>query len=151
MLIVGVLIAILVTLVPGFMALRLFRTTNLQTLNALLYAVGLGLIFNLIVGIVANFTFGINLWSVVIVFIGLLIIMSVMSYKYGMALLISRNINWKSAAVIIPIGIYLLAVGLQFQTTLMSINLIGSDIHLEYYYAGVVLEQGHWNPMEGIA
>ena len=147
MLAIGVLVFIFITLVPGFLVLRLLRIKTLPMLNVLLYVVGLGLMFNLIVGAVSNFTFGIRLMPIVGIYIALFIILCVVSCKYGNGLSINWRVNWKSATFIIPVGIYLLALGLQFQTILISPYLIGTDIHLEYYYANMALENGYWNPI----
>ncbi len=147
MLVVGILIFFVITFLPGFLALRLLRVSKLHTINALLYALGLGLIFNVIVGLVANFTFGFSLVPLVVAYVALLIILVAFSYKLGEKLPINWRFNWKSSAVMIPIGVYLLAVALQYQTTLLSPNLVGSDIHLEYWSANLTLENGFWDPM----
>lgn len=146
MIVIGILIFVLITLLPGLMAVRMLRTNNSQTINTLLYAVGLGLIFNLFVGIVANFTFGIRLIPVAVVYVVSLIILSLFSYRFGKKIFINWRFGWKSKSFLIPISIYLLAVVLQYQTTLISSNLVGSDIHLEYFISNMVLEQGFWNP-----
>lgn len=143
--IIGVLIFFVIILLPGFVTLRLLRVAKFHPINALLYAVGFGLVFNVIAGLVANFTFGINLISLIGVYIGLLIALVVVNFKFGRSLLF--DCDWKSAAFITPVVIYLLAVGLQFQTTLISPNLVGSDVHLEYYVANLTLQNGFWNPM----
>ena len=147
MVVLETLIFLVITLVPGFAALRLLRVGNLHTINALVYMVGLGLIFNIIAGLVANFTFGFSLVSVVVAYVALLIILVAISFKYGRGLSINWNINWKSATFIVPVVIYLLAVGMQYQTSLISPNLVGSDVHLEYYASSRTLDYGFWNPM----
>ncbi|KKN35203.1 hypothetical protein LCGC14_0786110, partial [marine sediment metagenome] len=75
MIVVEILIFFGITLLPGFVALRLLRVGNLHTINALVYAVGLGLIFNVIVGLVSNFTFGFSLVPIVVTYINLLIVL----------------------------------------------------------------------------
>ncbi len=145
MLLVGIPLFILVTLLPGLLAVRLLRNDkSSSSLGILLYAVGLGLLFNLLVGAIANFLSGMNLWSVVGIYVALLSILSFLSWQFGKHL----SLKWLGLKpLIIPIGLYLLGVALQLQTTLMSPNLVGSDIHLEYFISNMTLEQGFWNPM----
>jgi uncharacterized membrane protein len=44
-----------------------------------------------------------------------------------------------------PFMIAMMAIALLYQTTLISSGLVGSDIHLEYYWGKLVLENGYWN------
>jgi len=44
-----------------------------------------------------------------------------------------------------PLMIFTMAIALLYQTTLYSVNLIGSDIHLEYYHSASVLENSYWD------
>ena len=44
-----------------------------------------------------------------------------------------------------PFMIFMMAIALIYQTTLISSNLVGSDIHMEYYFAKLVVENGLWN------
>jgi len=44
-----------------------------------------------------------------------------------------------------PFMIFMMAVGLIYQTTLISSYLVGSDIHLEYYLSNLVIENGYWD------
>jgi uncharacterized membrane protein len=143
MLVFGIVIFVIVTMLPGLLAVRLLRRESLHSLDALLYAVGLGLMFNFTVGLVANFTLGINLFSVVAVYVGLLGLLILVSQTFGRTLHF-RWQGWKPISI--PLCLYLLAVALQLQTTLMSPNLVGSDIHLEYFVSNRVLEEGLWNP-----
>jgi uncharacterized membrane protein len=46
---------------------------------------------------------------------------------------------------IYPFVITMIALSLLYQTTLISNYLIGSDIHLEYYYARLVSQNGYWD------
>ena len=43
-----------------------------------------------------------------------------------------------------PFMIFMMALALLYQTTLISDYLVGSDIHLERYWASLVLENGYW-------
>ncbi len=142
MIVFGILIFFIVTLLPGMLALRLLSNNRPLCLNTFLYAVGLGLVFNVIVGVIANFTFGLSLFSVVGVYVGLLVLVGVFSYRFGKRLIVEWRFDWK---LLILVAVYLVAVGLQYQTTLSSPNLIGSDIHLEYYNANRVIETGYWD------
>lgn len=144
MLILGILVSAFITLLPGILVVRLLRRESLRSLDALLYAIGFGLLFNLAVGLVANFTFGVRLLPIVLIYLGLLCVLGLLSWKFGVRLPLKWT-GWKPLAI--PLGIYLLAVVLQLQTTLMSPNLVGSDIHLEYFMSNMVLEDGFWNPM----
>lgn len=44
-----------------------------------------------------------------------------------------------------PFMIFMMAIALIYQTTLISSNLVGSDIHLEYYTSNLVLQNGYWD------
>ena len=44
-----------------------------------------------------------------------------------------------------PLAIFIIGICLLFQTTLMSPNLIGSDIYTEYHYYQLVASSGFWN------
>jgi uncharacterized membrane protein len=44
-----------------------------------------------------------------------------------------------------PFMMFMMALALLYQTTLISDYLVGSDIHQEHYFAGLVLENGFWN------
>jgi len=46
---------------------------------------------------------------------------------------------------IYPFLILMTAIALLYQTTLISSNLVGSDIHLEYYAGSQVIENGYWD------
>ena len=44
-----------------------------------------------------------------------------------------------------PFLIFMIAISLLYQTTLISNYLVGSDIHLEYYYAKLIAGSGYWD------
>lgn len=44
-----------------------------------------------------------------------------------------------------PFLLVMMAIALLYQTTLLSTYLVGSDIHVEYYYAKLVLGGGYWD------
>jgi uncharacterized membrane protein len=44
-----------------------------------------------------------------------------------------------------PFMIFMMGIALLYQTTLISSNLVGSDIHLEYYLGNLVVETGYWD------
>jgi uncharacterized membrane protein len=44
-----------------------------------------------------------------------------------------------------PFMVFMMAVALLYQTTLISDYVVGSDIHLEYRFANLVLETGYWD------
>ena len=44
-----------------------------------------------------------------------------------------------------PFMIFMMAMALLYQTTLISNYLVGSDIHLEYYLGNLVVENGYWD------
>ena len=48
-------------------------------------------------------------------------------------------------APVYPFLIVMMAIALIYQTTLISSNLVGSDIHLEYYAGNLVKENGYWD------
>ena len=44
-----------------------------------------------------------------------------------------------------PLAIAIIAIGLLYQTTLISPYLTGFDIHLEYYFERLIVETGYWD------
>ncbi len=50
-----------------------------------------------------------------------------------------------------PFMIFMMAMALIYQTTLISSNLVGSDIHLEHYLGNIVVENGYWDATTGTA
>ena len=44
-----------------------------------------------------------------------------------------------------PLAVAIIAISLLYQTTLISPYLIGADIHPEYYFEQLVVENGYWN------
>ena len=44
-----------------------------------------------------------------------------------------------------PLAIVILAISLLYQTTLISPHLVGADIHGEYYFEQLVVENGYWD------
>jgi len=44
-----------------------------------------------------------------------------------------------------PYMLFMMAIALIVQTTLISSNVIGTDSHLEYYHANTVLQKGYWD------
>ena len=44
-----------------------------------------------------------------------------------------------------PFMMFMMALALLYQTTLISNYLVGSDIHLEYYLSNLVIENGYWD------
>lgn len=46
---------------------------------------------------------------------------------------------------IYPFMIFMMGMALIYQTTLISSNLVGSDIHLERYLSNLVVENGYWD------
>ncbi len=42
--------------------------------------------------------------------------------------------------------IYLTAISLLFHMSLISMYIMGADVHIEYYYANLVLSHKYWNP-----
>jgi len=44
-----------------------------------------------------------------------------------------------------PLGIAIIAICFLYQTTLISPYLTGFDIHLEYYFARLIVENGYWD------
>jgi uncharacterized membrane protein len=50
-----------------------------------------------------------------------------------------------------PFMIFMMGMALIYQTTLISSNLVGSDIHLEYYLGNLVAKNGYWDATIGPA
>lgn len=48
-----------------------------------------------------------------------------------------------------PFMILMMGMALIYQTTLISSNLVGSDIHIEYYLGNLVVENGYWDATTG--
>jgi len=136
---------------PGFVILGLLKLKDIHWLDGLLYAVGLSLVFDIIVGLVLNFglpLFGIAkpisalpvtlAWVVAtLVFVGLI-------YRYGNRITQPYyfRMSWWNLS---PLLIYAVSVFFIYQMTLPTANLMGSDVHLEYYYANQTIMNGYWN------
>jgi uncharacterized membrane protein len=203
---------VLLTFIPGSLALRVFRIQNIGLIETLLYSVGLSLVFNYVVGAAANFLLPffhvarpmdlpwvMGVFSVLLAVLGLIAYLigrrpspipvnhshgksfhselstHINSYLLGIlpvviAIMASSWLNrygnpafffilvFIVAAVIVltalkrlltqkvyPVMIFSLALALVYQTTLISSNLVGSDIHGEYYISNQVLVKGWWD------
>lgn len=136
---------------PGFVLLSFFKPKNIHWLEGLLYAIGLSLAFDIVVGLALNFglpllgfanpisTFPVTVtWAIItIVFAGLI-------YKYHNRLTKPYyfKFSWWGLA---PLLIYLASVFFIYQMTLPTTNLMGSDIHLEFYCAKQTVLNGYWD------
>jgi uncharacterized membrane protein len=143
MIILQIILAILITLLPGYLLLKLFRVKKLSSLDSILYIVGLGIIFNTIVGLLANFITGFNVVHVIGIYMLLLLLLTVGVVFIGNTVEIKWQ-GWKQ--FIIPFSVFVFALLMQYQTTLISSSLVGSDIQLEYYYSNWTLSDSFWNP-----
>jgi uncharacterized membrane protein len=63
------------------------------------------------------------------------IVLTVLMISFG---LIPKNLY--------PLAIFAIAVSLLLQRSLISMYISGTDIHLEYYQANLVITDGYWNP-----
>jgi uncharacterized membrane protein len=143
MIILQIITAILITLLPGYLLLKLFRIKKLSSLDSILYLVGLGVIFNTIVGLLANFVTGFNTVHVIGIYMLLLLLLTV-GVVFASNTVEIKWQGWKP--FIIPCSVFVVALLMQYQTTLISSSLIGSDIQLEYYYSNWTLSDSFWNP-----
>jgi uncharacterized membrane protein len=143
MIVLQIITAILITLLPGYLLLRLFRIKKLSSLDSILYLVGLGIIFNLIVGLLANFVIGFDVIHVVGLYM-LLLVLLIFSVVFAGNTVEIKWQGWKP--FIIPFGVFIVALLMQYQTTLISSSLVGSDIQLEYFYSNWTLTDSFWNP-----
>ncbi|MDD5493722.1 MAG: DUF2206 domain-containing protein [Dehalococcoidia bacterium] len=202
------------TLLPGLIILRILRIHNINTVEGLLYAVGLSLIFDLFIGALLNFILPlfkvgnpITIVPATTLFFSITAILTIIVFfvdrAYG-KLTESQNATYNKAdnnnfwvtsnscllasllpllavlgtslvnryentiilfalivlimAIIIlacltrfparssyPYMLFMMATALILQTTLISSNIIGTDSHLEYYHANIVIEKGYWD------
>jgi uncharacterized membrane protein len=139
-LILQTLLFFILTFIPGILLLRLFRAEKCHIVNKILYAFGLGLIFVVATGLIANYMAGFNSVCVWGVYTALLIGLIGMTISSGHKTFHKEELKY----LIIPAIIYIASFAMQAQTTMISNNLIGSDIHLEYFLANRVLENGFW-------
>ena len=70
----------------------------------------------------------------------LLVLIIVVAGVVGLAVF-GRFIDHK----VYPLAIAIIAIGLLYQTTLISPYLTGFDIHLEYYFEQLIVENGYWD------
>jgi uncharacterized membrane protein len=100
------------------------------SINPYLLAVMLPLVAVLGVSLVNSFQ---NNILIMVLILGIAIIIGLIAFKK----LIPESI--------FPFLLVMIAIALIFQTTLLSNYLVGSDIHVEYYFAKLVSVNGYWN------
>lgn len=199
---------VLLTFIPGILLLRILKIHGINYVEALLYAVGLSLIFDMCIGLAANFIpllFGLdrplNLLNLTVALIFAITVLFGITWfrdrefkpvvtagtrklppggliPYFIAFLLpclailgTSAINqWQnniSEFIFIfsfiglltlgafnrffrpehyPLIIFMSAVSLLFSTTLISSNLVGSDIHLEYCMSQLAAADHFWDP-----
>lgn len=135
---------------PGLALVLLIRLRKLSLAEFILHCVGLSLIFNLVFATILNFMV-VNPFSAKMI-IFYLVCLVLLASGAGLRHLYSKKdyplIEPKPKLnrwAIAPFAIYIVSLGLLFQTTLLSPNLVGSDIHLEYYHASQTISNGYWD------
>jgi len=136
---------------PGFVLLGLFKLKNIHWLEGVLYIIGLSLAFDIVIGLAINFGLPllgfinpISSFPVTLVWAIITIVFAVLIFKYHDRLIQPYyfKFSWWGLA---PLLIYLVSVFFIYQMTLPTANLMGSDIHMEYYYAKQTLLNGYWD------
>ena len=144
----GIVWFILLGFLPGYVLLGLFKLKEIDWVKGILYTIGLSIVFDMAVGFVINLTYpllGIMPFNRIALSVTWLSIMAgfliVVALKNGKLL---RTYKWDTQwKVIIPI--YVVSVLIVYSTSLLTNNLVGSDIHLEYYYANQSVLNGFNN------
>lgn len=146
--ILGIVWFVLLGFLPGFVLIGIFRLKDISWVKGLLYIIGLSLMFDMVVG------FGINLFYPMIGLVPFNPMVMRMTWIGISAILLTIvavfNINlvkpyrWDNQWVTVLL-IYIGGVILIYQTSLLTNNLVGSDIHLEYYYAQFSVLNGFSN------
>ena len=204
---------VFLTLLPGYIVLRIFKLHNINPIESLLYSVGISLVFIFVTGTVANFLLPgwglqrpisiipIMVCSTILIIL-LLLAACIIDGKYQMPnlrrdaslhfdlhKLTWSEINSYLIALLLPLLsilgillinyygnntlifilifficliiilaalnkfpeksyifiIFFMSLSLLYQTSLISTNLVGSDVHLEYGIGNAVIEQGRWD------
>jgi len=192
------------TFIPGILIIRIFRLHALDTINALLYSVGLSISTIIIIGLLIDQTseyFGIykpfsisvltitlsftililclfcyfrdkdylnlrlindgykiNKFILFFIFIPILTVLGthLMNYYNNNIVLLIAVFIIASIVILVSFGkfiptiyypfiIFILSISLLFHKSLISPNLWGTDIHLEYYWSNFTLNNGFWN------
>lgn len=143
--ITGVVWFILLGFLPGFVLLGLFRITEISWVKGILYVIGLSIVFDMVVGFAINSIyplFGIMPFTPIVMrytWICIITILTVIVFIYRNKL--SEPYQWDSQwKYVLPI--YIISAVIIYQTSLLTNNLVGSDIHLEYFYANQPILNG---------
>lgn len=142
--VISVLILAWILIVPGIFLLRLLKIRCNNSVEYLLYGIGASIFLDIVIALVINYAFLVFksdytftadviriVWGIIFVVTSLLIV--IFRSK------VNLNLNYKE--FIIPCLIYICSVLLIYQTSLLTNNLIGSDIHLEYFYADQAVQR----------
>jgi len=147
--VLGIVWFVLLGFLPGFVLLGLFRIKEISWVKGLLYIIGLSLFFDMVVGWCLNYFLpmvGImpfTRFTMSIAWLSIVSILLVVVVVYGKELI--KPYKWDNQWIIVGL-VYVGGVLLIYQTSLLTNNLIGSDIHLEYYYAQQSVLKGFSDP-----
>src|SRR5665647_3508516 len=159
------------TFIPGILIIRIFRLHALDTINALLYSVGLSISTIIILCLFCYFRdkdylnlrlindgYKINKFILFFIFIPILTVLGthLMNYYNNNIVLLIAVFIIASIVILVSFGkfiptiyypfiIFILSISLLFHKSLISPNLWGTDIHLEYYWSNFTLNNGFWN------
>ena len=129
---------IILGFLPGFVLMGIFRPKAINWVKGILCIVGLSLMFDMAVGFAVNYIapkFGVvpfdkctlaSVWGI----LSLILLPLVLVFFNRLVKPYRRDTDWW-----VVLAIYAVSVGLIYQSSLLTSNLIGNDIHLEYFYA----------------
>jgi uncharacterized membrane protein len=136
--ILGIVWFIFLGFLPGFVLIGLLKLKDISWVEGLLYIIGLSLVFDMVVGFAINSIyplFGImpfNRLIMTVTWLGIVAILLIVVVIYRDELL--KPYRWDNQWVTVGL-LYIISVAIVYQTSLLTNNLVGSDIHLEYFYA----------------
>ena len=146
--VLGIAWFILLGFLPGFVLISIFKLKEVDWVKGLLYTIGLSVVFDMVVGFVINLVypmFGILPFAPTTLkwtWVSIMAIFTVIVIFREKHLL--KTYKWDNQwKIIIPI--YIMSVVLIYQSSLLTNNLFGSDIHLEYYYSHKTIIDGFVN------
>lgn len=146
--ILGIVWFVLLGFLPGYVLIGVFRLKEISWVKGLLYIVGISMVFDMCVGFAMNFIyprigfvpFDPTVMRVTWLFITFVLITLLIIFQKQLAAPYRLDKQWLTVLLIYVGGVLLI-----YQTSLLTNNLVGSDIHLEYYYAHQPVLQGSSN------
>jgi len=144
--ILGIVWFVLLGFLPGYVLIGVFRLKEISWVKGLLYIIGISMVFDMCVGFAINLIyprlgfvpFDPTVMRVTWLFIVFILITLMIIFQKQLVSPYKLDNQWLSVGLIYIGGVLLI-----YQTSLLTNNLVGSDIHLEYYYAHQPVVQGY--------